>query len=136
VLVLKNEHKMERYFPAKQSSKPIRALSEEVDSQRSNVRATTLRLRGCTKLTDGTKTADSIARFMSYPNEVDRERARKLGVDPGGDIMIHGITNGLGWLGSMHRKIDWTNGCIAVTDAEMDEIWLLVPDGTQVEIRP
>ena len=50
--------------------------------------------------------------------------------------MIHGITNGLGWLGSMHRLIDWTNGCIAVTDAEMDELWLLVPDGTPVEIRP
>jgi murein L,D-transpeptidase YafK len=76
------------------------------------------------------------ALHVSYPNEADRERARKLGVNPGGDIMIHGITNGLGWLGSMHRVIDWTNGCIAVTDAEMDEIWLLVPDGTPVEIRP
>ena len=76
------------------------------------------------------------ALHVSYPNEVDRERAHKLGVDPGGDIMIHGITNGLGWLGSVHRTIDWTNGCIAVTDAEMDEIWLLVPDGTPVEIRP
>ena len=62
--------------------------------------------------------------------------ARKLGVDPGGDIMIHGVTNGLGWLGSMHRVIDWTDGCIAVTDAEMDEIWSLVPDGTPIEIRP
>jgi len=76
------------------------------------------------------------ALHVSYPNELDRERARKLGVSPGGDIMIHGITNGLGWLGSMHRIIDWTDGCIAVTDAEMDEIWLLVPDGTPVEIRP
>lgn len=76
------------------------------------------------------------ALHVSYPNEIDRERARKLGVDPGGDIMIHGITTGLGWLGSVHRTIDWTNGCIAVTDAEMDEIWLLVPDGTPVEIRP
>ena len=76
------------------------------------------------------------ALHVSYPNEVDRERARKLGVDPGGDIMIHGITNGLGWLGSMQTLIDWTNGCIAVTDSEMDEIWLLVPDGTPVEIRP
>src|ERR1700739_2636617 len=76
------------------------------------------------------------ALHVSYPNEVDRERAHKLGVDPGGDIMIHGITNGLGWLGSVHRTIDWTNGCIAVTDAEMDEIGLLVPDGTPVEIRP
>jgi murein L,D-transpeptidase YafK len=76
------------------------------------------------------------ALHVSYPNGVDRERARKLGVDPGGDIMIHGITNGLGWLGSVHRMIDWTNGCIAVTDTEIDEIWLLVPDGTPVEIRP
>jgi murein L,D-transpeptidase YafK len=77
-----------------------------------------------------------LALHVSYPNEVDRERARKLGVDPGGDIMIHGIANGLGWLGSMQRMIGWTNGCIAVTDAEMDEIWLLVPDGTPIEIRP
>ena len=76
------------------------------------------------------------ALHVSYPNEADRERARKLGVNPGGDIMIHGITNGLGWLGSMHRMMDWTNGCIAVTDTEMDEIWSLVPDGTPVEIRP
>lgn len=76
------------------------------------------------------------ALHVSYPNDVDRERARQLGVDPGGDIMIHGITNGLGWLGSLHTAIDWTDGCIAVTDADMDEIWLFVPDGTPVEIRP
>ena len=77
-----------------------------------------------------------LALHISYPNEIDRERARKLGVSPGGDIMIHGITDGLGWLGSTHHMIDWTNGCIAVTDAEMDEIWLLVPIGTPIEIRP
>ena len=76
------------------------------------------------------------ALHVSYPSEADRERARKDGVDPGGDIMIHGIRNGLGWLGSMHRMVDWTDGCIAVTDSEMDEIWDLVPDGTPVEIRP
>jgi murein L,D-transpeptidase YafK len=76
------------------------------------------------------------ALHVSYPNGVDRERARKLGVDPGGDIMIHGITNGLGWLGSTQTLIDWTNGCIAVTDSEMDEVWLLVPDGIPIEIRP
>jgi murein L,D-transpeptidase YafK len=76
------------------------------------------------------------ALHVSYPNDDDRERARKLGVAPGGDIMIHGVKNGLGWLGSMHRTIDWTDGCIAVTDTEMDEIWSLVPDGTPVEIRP
>lgn len=77
-----------------------------------------------------------LALHVSYPNQVDRERARKLGVNPGGDIMIHGITNGLGWLGSMHRIIDWTDGCIAVTDGEIEEIWSMVPDATPVEIRP
>jgi murein L,D-transpeptidase YafK len=59
-----------------------------------------------------------------------------MGVDPGGDIMIHGIRNGLGWLGSAHRSMDWTDGCIAVTDSEIEEIWELVGDGTTVEIRP
>ncbi len=77
-----------------------------------------------------------LALHISYPNEADRERARRLGVSPGGDIMIHGITNGLGWLGVRHRFSDWTDGCIAVTDTEIEEIWSLVPDGTPVEIRP
>jgi murein L,D-transpeptidase YafK len=76
------------------------------------------------------------ALHISYPSEADRERARRLGVNPGGDIMIHGMMNGLGWLGSMHRLIDWTDGCIAVTDAEIEEIWSVVADGTPVEIRP
>lgn len=76
------------------------------------------------------------ALHLSYPNEDDRERARKLGVNPGGDIMIHGITNGQGWIGPLHRRIDWTDGCIAVTDPEIEEIWSLVSDGTPVEIRP
>lgn len=73
---------------------------------------------------------------VSYPNAEDRQRARKLGVEPGGDIMIHGLPNGLGWIGSMHRLHDWTDGCIAVTDEEMDEIWRMVPDGTPIEIDP
>lgn len=73
---------------------------------------------------------------ISYPNSEDKKRAKKLGVDPGGDIMIHGIKNGLSWVGSIHSKFDWTEGCIAVTDEEMDEIDRLVPNGTLVEIRP
>ena len=76
------------------------------------------------------------ALHISYPNDADHSAARRRGVSPGGDIMIHGITNGLGWVGSLHRLMDWTDGCIAVTDAEIDEIWTLVPDGTPVEIRP
>lgn len=56
--------------------------------------------------------------------------------DPGGLIMIHGIRNGLGWIGRLHRLADWTDGCIAVTNAEMDQIWASVKLATPVEIRP
>ncbi len=76
------------------------------------------------------------ALHISYPNEEDRKHAAKLGVAPGGAIMIHGLPNGMGWIGSAHRLYDWTLGCVAVTDSEIDEIWNLVPIGTQVEIRP
>jgi len=76
------------------------------------------------------------ALHISYPNVEDRQRAAKLGVSPGGAIMIHGLPNGLGWMGPAHRAYDWTLGCVAVTDAEIDEIWDMVPDGTPVEIRP
>src|SRR5215831_12450042 len=67
---------------------------------------------------------------ISYPNEADRARAAEQGVDPGGDIMIHGLKDG------MIRDGDWTQGCIAVTDAEMEEIWGLVPEGTPIDIEP
>ena len=73
---------------------------------------------------------------ISYPNAADRERARKLGVSPGGDIFIHGLPNGYGWIGAAHRLHDWTDGCIAVTDKEIEEIWNLVDNGTPVEILP
>jgi len=76
------------------------------------------------------------ALHVSYPNADDRKRAARLGVNPGGEIMIHGLPNGRGWIGSGHRAMDWTLGCIAVTDQEIDEIWNLVPVGTPVEIRP
>ena len=73
---------------------------------------------------------------ISYPNEKDKKRAKRLGVSPGGDIMIHGIKNGYSWVGNSHTAYDWTNGCIAVTDEEMEEIYRLVPIGTMVEIKP
>jgi murein L,D-transpeptidase YafK len=76
------------------------------------------------------------ALHISYPNAADRAQAKKLGVDPGGDIMIHGLPNGWGWIGKAHLLRDWTAGCIAVTDEEIEEIWRLVPNGTPVEIRP
>jgi tetratricopeptide (TPR) repeat protein len=73
---------------------------------------------------------------ISYPNEKDKKRARQLGVSPGGDIMIHGIKNELAWVGERHAEVDWTQGCIAVSDEEIEEINRLVPIGTAVEIRP
>jgi tetratricopeptide (TPR) repeat protein len=73
---------------------------------------------------------------ISYPNERDKKRAKELGVSPGGDIMIHGIKNGFSWVGDAHSGVDWTKGCIAVTDQEIEEIDNLAPNGTIVEIRP
>jgi murein L,D-transpeptidase YafK len=73
---------------------------------------------------------------ISYPNASDRERAARLGVSPGGDIFIHGLPNRYGWIGRGHLARDWTDGCIAVTDEEIEEIWRVVPDGTPVEIHP
>ena len=76
------------------------------------------------------------ALHISYPNLADQERAQAAAVNPGGDVEIHGIENGLGWIGSLHRRIDWTDGCIAVTDDEIEEIWNKVKVGTAVEIKP
>jgi murein L,D-transpeptidase YafK len=73
---------------------------------------------------------------ISYPNERDRALARQKGVPSGGDVFVHGLPNGYGAVGAAHRLKDWTDGCIAVTDEEIDEIWKAVPDGTQIEIRP
>ena len=100
--------------------------------------------QGDNKTPEGTYIIDSrnsnsdyhLALHISYPNEKDKMRAKALGVSPGGDIMIHGIKNGLAWVGTLHAGIDWTKGCIAVTDEEMEEIYKLVPNGTIVEIRP
>jgi murein L,D-transpeptidase YafK len=71
---------------------------------------------------------------IDYPDAAHRARARRLGVSPGGDIFIHGLPNGAGWL--VPRGVDWTAGCIAVSNDEIEEIWTLVRDGTPIEIRP
>lgn len=73
---------------------------------------------------------------ISYPAPADRAAAEARGENPGCDIMIHGLPNGRGWIGPLHRLRNWTAGCVAVTDAEIREIWALVPDGTPVEILP
>ena len=76
------------------------------------------------------------ALHISYPSPADSAAAAQRGVKPGGDIMIHGLRNGLGWMGAFHRVVDWTAGCIAVTDKQIEEIYRTVPNGTPIEIRP
>lgn len=73
---------------------------------------------------------------ISYPSRADRAEARARGVDPGGDIFIHGTPGLWSWTGSLHTARDWTLGCVAVTNAEIEEIWRLVDVGTRVEIVP
>ena len=77
-----------------------------------------------------------LALRVSYPNAADRDGARRRSAPPGGDIMIHDLPNGLGWLGRFHLSGDWTDGCIAVTNAQVENIWTLVDVGTKVEIKP
>ena len=76
------------------------------------------------------------ALHISYPNQADRVNARKLGVSPGGDVEIHGLGAKWGWIGAKHRLTDWTDGCIALTNEEIDEIYPLIKVGTPVELRP
>jgi murein L,D-transpeptidase YafK len=73
---------------------------------------------------------------ISYPNEADIAHAQALEKSPGGDIMIHGQPNGYTATGEALQLTDWTAGCLAVTDSEIEEIWRVIPDGTPVEIRP
>jgi murein L,D-transpeptidase YafK len=73
---------------------------------------------------------------ISYPDKDDLENARQLGKPAGGDIKIHGIRNRIGFIGKFHRWFDWTLGCIAVTDREIDELYKSVKIGTRIEINP
>ncbi len=99
---------------------------------------------GDKKTPEGTYVLDSrnpdskfhLAIHISYPKESDILNAYRQGVSPGGDIMIHGLPQDFGRMGKLHRLSDWTNGCIAVTNNEIEEIWRLVPDGTPIEINP
>jgi murein L,D-transpeptidase YafK len=73
---------------------------------------------------------------ISYPNARDRENARRLDVDPGGDIMIHGLGKGWEWAEALSTFFSWTNGCIAMSNRDMDRVWEAVDSGTPIEIRP
>jgi murein L,D-transpeptidase YafK len=99
---------------------------------------------GDMKTPEGTYKVDSrnpqsdyhLALHVSYPSDENTARAAERGVNAGFDIMIHGIRNGGGWIGAFHRLHDWTAGCIALTDEEIEELYRVTPDGTPVEIRP
>jgi len=73
---------------------------------------------------------------ISYPSVKDREYAQSIGKDPGGDIKIHGLPNGQGYIGAAHTLKDWTWGCIAITDEEIDELYDHVKVGASVNILP
>ena len=73
---------------------------------------------------------------MSYPNTQDRAEARTKGVDPGGAIMIHGQPNDPTRSEAYYTTQDWTNGCIAVSNSDMIDIWLMTAENTPIEIRP
>lgn len=74
--------------------------------------------------------------LLNYPNANDIAVARERNCKPGGSVAIHGLQNGFEWVGRTHSSVDWTNGCVAVTNQEMDNLWKLMPVGTPVEIRP
>ncbi len=77
-----------------------------------------------------------MALHVSYPDAAHLARANALGVAPGGDIMIHGLPAAYAKLGAEHSNWDWTEGCIAVTNAEIEEIWRAIPAGAAIQIKP
>jgi murein L,D-transpeptidase YafK len=73
---------------------------------------------------------------ISYPNAEDRKRARSQGIDPGGQIMIHGLPNEPKYDARRYQGSDWTDGCIALSNSDMIDIWLMTRESTPIEIRP
>lgn len=135
VVVYKSERKMDllsngqvlRTYSIALGGQPVGHKSQEGDG----------------KTPEGTYTIDyrnlgsqfHLSLHISYPNAVDTTQAKARGVSPGGMVMIHGLRNGIGAIGRFHRLTDWTNGCIAVTNREIEEIVRVVPDNTPIEIK-
>lgn len=129
-LYLYSQKKLLKEYPIVLGSNPVGAKSQEGDG----------------KTPEGKYWIDArnpqsayhLSLHISYPNSQDSAQAKAAGVSPGGQIMIHGMPPMLSWLSSgMIQKLgDWTRGCIAMSNAEIEEIWKLVPDGTPIEIRP
>jgi len=77
-----------------------------------------------------------LALHISYPSAEDTARAAARGLPAGYDIMVHGLPNGRSWPGAFHRRKDWTAGCIALSDQEIEELWRVTPDESTIEILP
>lgn len=73
---------------------------------------------------------------ISYPNQSDIAKAKKRGVSPGGAIMVHGQKNGYGWASFITQRLNWTKGCVALSNSDLDDMWNRVDAGTPIEIRP
>jgi len=136
IIVYKSKHELQLLHQGKVIKSYAVALGKQPQGPKTQ--------QGDNKTPEGLYTIDarnSQSRFykalhISYPNQKDRGQARRVNVNPGGDILIHGLPNALGFLGRLHLFLDWTKGCIAVTNQEIDEIWQLVDNGTPIEIRP
>lgn len=136
ILILKSERKLTLYREGRPLETYLVALggSPEGDKQ----------CQGDQRTPEGTYRIDlknrasryHLSLRISYPDATDRAEARRRGCSPGGDIFIHGLGKGFASLGSLHRTTDWTLGCVAVTNEEIEEIWEAVEVGTVVEIRP
>jgi murein L,D-transpeptidase YafK len=136
ILILKSA----RTMTLESGGKPLKSFKVALGSQPVGAK----QQQGDHKTPEGVYSVDAknahsqfyMALHLSYPSDEDKLRARKLGVSPGGDVEIHGLGKQYGWIGARQRLSDWTDGCVAVTNQEIEEISRLVPAGTLVEIRP
>ncbi len=136
ILVVKSEHRL--YLL--RDGKPFKAyrISLGLDAQGPKYREGDFRTPEGHYVIDGRNVHSEyyLSLHVSYPSNVDRQRAKALGVDPGGAIMIHGLPNTPRRSSSYYLSNDWTNGCIALSNDDMLELWLLTRTDTPIEIRP
>jgi murein L,D-transpeptidase YafK len=135
ILVLKKEHKLQLLHDGRVFKEYKVALGPHIEGPKTQ--------QGDGKTPEGEYIIDSRnpqsqfhkSLHISYPNPRHIANAKARHVNPGGDVFIHGLPPKYAYVGKAHTAHDWTLGCIAVTDAEIEEIWKLVPNGTPIEIR-
>ncbi len=136
IVVVKSTHRMTLYYRGDSTAVFLVALGKSPTGHKTE-RGDNRTPEGVYRI-DGKNPQSDFYRSLhvSYPSLAERERAMKLGIDPGGDIMIHGLPARFATVGDAHRLYDWTKGCIAVTNQEMDEIFDAVMLGAVIDIRP